>query len=117
MSLRLEKTFRASKMNFFGVKEFSLRILISKIDVKMNLRSITKSHAAATYIGFLTKSITKSNGRATAMPPAWELKYMPISRCLKILFSKTKISYPILSYWTLSKNLRALLADYSRNSL
>ena len=84
---------------------------------KMNSRVVTRNHSADPEIGFLTKSIPKPYGRATAMPPAWELKYMPISRCLKILFSKTKISYPILSYWTLSKNLRALLADYSRNSL
>ena len=41
--------------------------------VKMNLRIITKNHAADPEIGFLTKSISKPNGRATAMPTAWEL--------------------------------------------
>ena len=41
---------------------------------KMNLRIITKNHAADPEIGFLTKSISKPYGRATAMPPAWELK-------------------------------------------
>ena len=41
----------------------------------MNLRIITKHHAADPEIGFLTKSITKPNGRATAMPTAWELRY------------------------------------------
>ena len=41
--------------------------------VEMNLRIITKNHAADPEIGFLTKSILKPYGRATAMPPAWEL--------------------------------------------
>ena len=41
--------------------------------VKMNLRMITKNHAADPEIGFLAKSILKSNGFATAMPTAWEL--------------------------------------------
>ena len=41
--------------------------------VKMNLRIITKNHAADPEIGFHTKSISKPNGRATAMPTAWEL--------------------------------------------
>ena len=40
----------------------------------MNLRIIMKNHAADTEIEFLTKSISKPNGRATAMPTAWELK-------------------------------------------
>ena len=41
--------------------------------VKMNLRIITKYHAADLEIGFLTKSISKPYGRATPIPPAWEL--------------------------------------------
>ena len=41
--------------------------------VKINLRMITKNHAADQEIGFLTKSISKPYGRAMAMPPAWEL--------------------------------------------
>ena len=41
--------------------------------VKMNLRIITKNHPADPEIGFPTKSISKLNGRATAMPTAWEL--------------------------------------------
>ena len=41
--------------------------------VKMNLRIITKNHPADPEIGFLTKSISKPYGRATAMPPAWKL--------------------------------------------
>ena len=42
--------------------------------VKMNLRIITKYRAAVPEIRFLTKSILKLYGSATAMPPAWELK-------------------------------------------
>ena len=45
------------------------------MDVKMNLRIITKNHAADPETGFLTKSISKPYGRATAMPPAWELRF------------------------------------------
>ena len=41
--------------------------------VKMNLRIITKNHAADPEKGFLIKSISKPYGRATAMPTAWEL--------------------------------------------
>ena len=43
--------------------------------VKMNLTIITKNHAADSKIGFLKKSISKSNGYATAMPTAWELTF------------------------------------------
>ena len=39
----------------------------------MNLRIITKNHAADPEIGFLTKSSSKPYGHATGMPPAWEL--------------------------------------------
>ena len=39
----------------------------------MNLRIITKNHAADPEIVFLTKSVLKPFGRAKAMPPAWEL--------------------------------------------
>ena len=41
---------------------------------KLNLRITTKNHAVDPEIGFLAKSISKSNGCATAMPTAWELK-------------------------------------------
>ena len=41
--------------------------------VKINLRAIKKNHAADTEIGFLTESMSKPNGRPTAMPTAWEL--------------------------------------------
>ena len=39
----------------------------------MNLRIITKNHTADQEKGFLAKSVSKSNGYATAMPTAWEL--------------------------------------------
>ena len=42
--------------------------------VKMNLRIITKYHAADQEIGFFTKSISKPYGYGTAMPTAWELR-------------------------------------------
>ena len=45
----------------------------SKMDIKINLRIITKNHAADPEKEFLTKSISKPYGRATAMPRAWEL--------------------------------------------
>ena len=41
--------------------------------IKKKLRIITKKHAADPEKGFLAKSISKSNGYATAMPTAWEL--------------------------------------------
>ena len=47
--------------------------------VKMNKRITTKNHAADPEIEFLTKSISKPYGRATAMPTAWEC-----SDCYKI---------------------------------
>ena len=56
--------------------------------VKMNLRIITKNHAADPEKGFLAKSISKSNGYATAMPTAWELR----SEGLKMVFSKRRAS-------------------------
>ena len=42
--------------------------------IKMKLRIITKYRAADLEKRFLTKSILKPYGYATAMPPAWELR-------------------------------------------
>ena len=50
---------RPSKMKFFGRKEFFSEILISKMDVKMNLKIIMKKYAAYPRIGFNTKSTLK----------------------------------------------------------
>ena len=58
-----------SKMIFLGQG-----ILITKMDLKRNLRRIMKNHAADPETGLLTNSILKSYGRATAMPTALELK-------------------------------------------
>ena len=52
----------------------------------MNLRIIMKNYAADPEIGLLTKSIWKPNGRATAMPTAWEL--------ICNLFPRSKIPTP-----------------------
>ena len=41
--------------------------------VKINLSIIRKNHAADPEKGFLAKSISMSNGCASAMPTAWEL--------------------------------------------
>ena len=38
--------------------------------VKMNLRIITKNHAADPEIGFVAKSVSKPDGCATALPTA-----------------------------------------------
>ena len=60
-------------MKFFGAKEFFRMNFDLKIGVKMNLRIITKNHETDPELRFLSKSISKPYGRATPMPPAWEL--------------------------------------------
>ena len=47
---------------FSCLKNFFLKILIAKMSEEMNLRIITKNHAADPEIGFLTKSILKPYG-------------------------------------------------------
>ena len=56
------------------------------MDVKMNLRIITKNHAADPEIGFLNKSIFMPFGQTAAMPIAWELSfaYFFSSRKIKV---------------------------------
>ena len=54
--------------------------------VKMNLRIITKNHAAYPEIGFLPKSISKPKGYATAMPAAWELRRFETQPYAKKIF-------------------------------
>ena len=49
--------------------------------VKMNLRIITKNHAADQESAFLTKSIRKAYGRAAAMPTPWGL-INPLNRLM-----------------------------------
>ena len=60
---------RGSKMKFFCVNDFFFINFELKMVVKRNLSLITKNHRADPEIGFLTKSISKSYGRATAMLP------------------------------------------------
>ena len=55
-------------------RNFFASIFILKMVVKMNLRILTKNHAADPEIGFLTKSILKPYGRVAAMPTAWDSK-------------------------------------------
>ena len=62
----------------FIIKFFFMNFEV-KIAVKMNLRIITKNHAADPEIGFLTKSISKANRCTTAIPTAWELSLEAIS--------------------------------------
>ena len=54
-------------------RNFFSKIFISKMNVKMNLRIITKNHAADREKGFLTKSVLKTYGREAAMPTSWDL--------------------------------------------
>ena len=70
---------RTSIMNFFSFKEFFQTNFDLKNWGKMvvNLRIKTENHEAYPEIWFLTKSILKPYGRATAMPPAWELGERP----------------------------------------
>ena len=52
----------------------------------MNLRIITKNHAAVSVIQFITNSISKLYGRATAMPLAWDLSNQaPSIKYIKII--------------------------------
>ena len=63
----------------------------------MNLRIITKNHAADPEIGFLTKSISKPSGRATAMPTAWEL----IKFEIKVNYEQFEIKFRESEYLSL----------------
>ena len=54
----------------------------------MNFRITAKNDAADTKIGFLTRSISKPYGRATAMPRVWELKAI---KSKNILFLKSVV--------------------------
>ena len=65
---------RPSEMKLFWCHEVFFGNFDSKNGCKMNLRIITKNRAADPAIMFLTKSILRPYGRATAMPTALELK-------------------------------------------
>ena len=61
-------------------KKFFPRILILKMVLKINFKIITKNHAADPEVGFLTKTISKPYGRATAMSPAWVFSNFTFSK-------------------------------------
>ena len=50
---------------------------------KTNFSIIIKNRVADRERGFLTKSISKPYGRATAIPPAWKLNIM-FKKCLML---------------------------------
>ena len=60
--------------NYFGIKEFFLANFVSKMNVKMNLRIITKNHAADSKIGFLLKIDFRADWTHESNPTAWELR-------------------------------------------
>ena len=68
--------------------------------VKMNLRIITKNHAADPEIGFLTKLISKPYGRATAMPTAWKLILRFDSFDAKLFTQKTGSESFLTNYFS-----------------
>ena len=61
---------RASKIKFFWCQGIFFMSFYLKNELKNNFCIITKNHAAHLEKGFLTKSLPKPYGRATAMPPA-----------------------------------------------
>ena len=61
------------KMNCIWCQVIFLMNFDLKMGIKMNLRVITKNHAADRNLRFLIKSISNPYGRATAIPTAWEL--------------------------------------------
>ena len=65
--LKLTHTLRSDTLEKFACGQFSSPRLC-------RLRIITKNYGADLEIGFLAKSISKSNGCATAMPTAWKLR-------------------------------------------
>ena len=66
---------RRSKMKFVWYQViFFSQILISKMNVKMNLRIITKNHADDSKIGSSLKIDFKAEWTHESMPTAWVLR-------------------------------------------
>ena len=65
---------------FFLCQYFFSWIFISKMSVKINLMVIRKHHGAYPEKGFLIKSILNPNSRTAAMPTAWKLSWVQLSR-------------------------------------
>ena len=64
----------------------------------MNLRIITKNHAADPEIGFLTKSVSKRYWRATAMPTAWDLNHFFQAKNIKRDLSRKILNKKFISH-------------------
>ena len=62
--------------------------------VKINLRIITKNHAADPETRFLTNPISKPYDRVTDIPPAWELSKKKQHKNLRLHY---KLSFIIIS--------------------
>ena len=60
-------------MKFFGVKNFFFVNMISKMDVKMNLRIITQNQAADSKKGFPLKIDFRADWTHESNSTAWEL--------------------------------------------
>ena len=87
------------KWIFLGVKEFFSWLFISKMGVKMNFRIITKYRWADPERRFLTKSILKPYGYATAMAPAWEIS----QAALKKVSGNDTYRIPLRKFWSILK--------------
>ena len=73
--------------------------------VKMNLRIKTKNHAADPEKGFLAKSISKSNGYATAMPTAWELTRLILQNLFTGQFIYSTTEHPPICHVFTTKKI------------
>ena len=78
--------------------------------VKMNLRIKTKNRAADPEIRILTKSISKFYGRATAMPPAWELRL--IKKPIFLL-----LCHKLPEKWGIEKNFNNFVKNFRKKNL
>ena len=66
----------------------------------MNLSIIKKNHAADPEVGFLTKSILKPYGRATAMPPPWQLTYLVCKMLVDMIEGRQDTRLNVSAYRT-----------------
>ena len=85
----------------FWCQEFICINFDLKITVKIYLRIKTKNHTADPEIGFLTKSISKPYGRATAMPTAWEITKVSSNETWNLLIEckwRLKFGFRCLRY-------------------
>ena len=71
------------------------------MDVKMNLRIITKNHADDSKIGSLLKIDFKAEWTHESMPTAWELNFFFYFLVIKVVIEDIT---PRLSGWTRESN-------------